>query len=102
METVSIYTSYDPDFRVRNIPGVFPEAALRTAIWYPFQLTPQCDHRHRRQSPPADSEVKYRQYFNVLHKNTSQYNVEPRHKYNLDGTGFFIGIVDRSKRVFSR
>ncbi|KAF2832659.1 hypothetical protein CC86DRAFT_390650 [Ophiobolus disseminans] len=32
----------------------------------------------------------------------SQYNVKPCHTYNMDEKGFVLGVVSRSKRVFSR
>ena len=50
----------------------------------------------------ADSGVKYRQYFDLLHEKISQYNIEPRHTYNIDEKGFLLGVIGRSKRVFSR
>ena len=50
----------------------------------------------------ADSEAKYRLYFNLLHHKISQYNIEARYIYNMDEKGFLIGITGRSKRVFSR
>jgi hypothetical protein len=31
-----------------------------------------------------------------------EYNVEPRHAYNIDEKGFLIGLLTRSKRAFSR
>jgi hypothetical protein len=50
----------------------------------------------------ADSEEKYRLYFSLLHCKIDQYHIEPRHTYNIDEKGFLIGILSRSKRVFSR
>jgi hypothetical protein len=50
----------------------------------------------------ANSGAKYSQYFDLLHQKISQYDVEPRHTYNMDEKGFLIGIIGRSKRVFSR
>jgi hypothetical protein len=54
-------------------------------------------NRHR-----ADSEAKYKLYFDLLHSKIEEYSVEPRHTYNMDEEGFLIGIIGRSKRVFSR
>lgn len=50
----------------------------------------------------ADSGAKYTLYFELLRNKISQYNVEPRHTYNIDEKGFLLGVVTRSKRVFSR
>ena len=50
----------------------------------------------------ADSGHKYKLYFDLLQQKISKYNVELRHTYNMDEKGFMIGIIGRSKRVFSR
>ena len=50
----------------------------------------------------ADSEDKYRLYFDYLHGKIDQYQIEPRHTYNMDEKSFLIGIIGRSKRIFSR
>jgi hypothetical protein len=50
----------------------------------------------------ADSEYKYKLYFDLLHKKIQEYEVEQRHTYNMDEKGFMIGVVGRSKRVFSK
>ena len=50
----------------------------------------------------ADSEYKYSLYFDLLREKLAQYKIEPRHTYNTDEKGFLIGIIGRSKRVFSR
>jgi hypothetical protein len=50
----------------------------------------------------ADSGLKYKLYFDLLIDKISQYNVEPRHIYNIDEKGFMLGVLTRSKRVFSR
>jgi hypothetical protein len=50
----------------------------------------------------ADSGLKYKLYFDLLIDKISQYNVEPRHIYNMDEKGFMLGVLTRSKRVFSR
>ncbi|KAL5400226.1 hypothetical protein PMIN03_013118 [Paraphaeosphaeria minitans] len=48
----------------------------------------------------ADSEDKYHLYFNYLHSKIDQYQIDPRHTYNMDEKGFLIGILGRSKRIF--
>jgi len=50
----------------------------------------------------ADSADKYRLYFSLLHSKIDQYHIDPRQIYNMDEKGFLIGIVGRSKRIFSR
>jgi len=55
--------------------------------------------RNRHQ---ADSEYKYKLYFDLLHSKIVEYNIEPRNTYNMDEKGFLLGVTGRSKRVFSR
>jgi hypothetical protein len=50
----------------------------------------------------ADSGKNYSLYFNLLRDKIDQYRVEPRHIYNMDEKGFMLGVVGRSKRIFSR
>ncbi|KAF7572881.1 hypothetical protein PtrM4_077860 [Pyrenophora tritici-repentis] len=50
----------------------------------------------------ADSSAKYRLYVDLLQQKIEQYNVEPRHTYNMDEKGFLIGVLSKMKRVFSR
>ncbi|KAF2843861.1 hypothetical protein T440DRAFT_369106, partial [Plenodomus tracheiphilus IPT5] len=50
----------------------------------------------------ADSALKYNLYFKLLSDKIKQYGVEPRHTYNMDEKGFLLGVLTRSKRVFSR
>jgi hypothetical protein len=50
----------------------------------------------------ADSEIKYSLYFELLHSKLSQYDIEPRNTYNIDKKGFLLGILTRSKQIFSR
>ena len=50
----------------------------------------------------ADSGSKYSLYFNLLGDKIKEYDIEPRHTYNMDEKGFLIGVIGRSKRVFSR
>jgi hypothetical protein len=50
----------------------------------------------------ADSGLKYKLYFDLLMDKISQYNVKPRYIYNMDEKGFMLGVLTRSKRVFSR
>jgi len=50
----------------------------------------------------ADSAFKYSLYFELLRRKIEQYDVEPRHMYNMDEKGFLVGILSKMKRVFSR
>jgi hypothetical protein len=50
----------------------------------------------------ADSESKYCLYFELLHQKTTEYQLEARDIYNMDEKGFLVGILGRSKRIFSR
>ena len=50
----------------------------------------------------AESEYKYRLYFQLLQQKITQYSLEPEHTYNMDEKGFAIGVLGRSKRIFSR
>jgi hypothetical protein len=54
------------------------------------------------QRKKADSAFKYALYFELLRRKIEQYNVDPRHIYNIDKKGFLIGILSKIKRVFSR
>ncbi|KAI1507231.1 Tc5 transposase DNA-binding domain containing protein [Pyrenophora tritici-repentis] len=50
----------------------------------------------------ADSGVKYKLYFDLLHKKIGEYKIRPGDIYNMDEKGFLIGVTGRSKRVFGR
>ena len=50
----------------------------------------------------ADSLSKYSLYFELLRSKLSQYDIEPCNMYNMDEKGCMLGILTRSKRVFSR
>ena len=50
----------------------------------------------------ADSREKYEAYFELLHAKITQYGLEAHNIYNMDEKGFMIGVLGRSKQVFSR
>jgi hypothetical protein len=50
----------------------------------------------------ADSEKRYRKYFELLYSKIRQHDVEAENIYNTDEKGFLVGIIGRSKRVFSK
>jgi hypothetical protein len=50
----------------------------------------------------ADSRKNYSLYFNLLFEKIAQYQVEACYIYNMDEKGFMLGVVGRSKRIFSK
>jgi hypothetical protein len=50
----------------------------------------------------ADSGYKYKLYFDLLFTKIQEYEIEPGNTYNMDEKGFMIGVLGRSKRVFSK
>jgi hypothetical protein len=50
----------------------------------------------------ADSGYKYKLYFDLLFHKIEEYEIEPRNTYNMDEKGFMIGVLGRTKRVFSK
>ncbi|KAF1953258.1 hypothetical protein CC80DRAFT_420573, partial [Byssothecium circinans] len=48
----------------------------------------------------ADLGIKYEQFFQLLLEKIKEYDIEPRHTYNMDEKGFLIGVIRRSKRIF--
>ena len=50
----------------------------------------------------ADSSDKYSLYFDLLQQKIAEYDVDTEDTYNMDEKGFMIGVVGRSKRIFSK
>jgi hypothetical protein len=50
----------------------------------------------------ADSKERYKLYYDMLHSKMREYDVDERNTYNMDEKGFFVGITNRSKRIFSK
>jgi hypothetical protein len=50
----------------------------------------------------ADSERKYSLYFDLICEKIGQCHIKARHMYNMDEKGFMLGVVGRSKRIFSK
>jgi hypothetical protein len=50
----------------------------------------------------ADSYLKYQSYFTYLESKLEEYQVPPDQTYNMDEKGFAMGIMNSSKRFFSR
>jgi hypothetical protein len=69
---------------------------------YPDELISKWTTAMDNSCHKADSGSKYSLYFNLLREKIEQYHVEPRHTYNMDEKGFMLGVVGRSKKIFSR
>ena len=50
----------------------------------------------------ADSATKYKLYFELLHNKMNEYDIQPSHIFNMDEKGFLLGILGKSKIVFSK
>jgi hypothetical protein len=50
----------------------------------------------------ANSYLKYQSYFTYLESKLKEYQVPPDQTYNIDEKGFAMGIINSSKRFFSR
>ncbi|KAF1976122.1 hypothetical protein BU23DRAFT_578892 [Bimuria novae-zelandiae CBS 107.79] len=50
----------------------------------------------------ANSKLKYRLYFVLLHRKITKYYLKARDIYNINKKGFLISLIGRSKRIFSR
>jgi hypothetical protein len=50
----------------------------------------------------ANLELKYRLFFQLLADVMEKYGIEPCHTYNMDDKGFLIGVIGRSKSIFSK
>jgi hypothetical protein len=55
--------------------------------------------RNRHQ---ADSEERYKLYFDLLHSKMREYNVDACNTYNMDEKGFLVSITTRLKLIFTR
>ncbi|KAF1971129.1 hypothetical protein BU23DRAFT_590765 [Bimuria novae-zelandiae CBS 107.79] len=44
----------------------------------------------------ANSKLKYRLYFELLHRKITEYHLEARDIYNIDKKGFLIGLIGRT------
>jgi len=50
----------------------------------------------------ADSCIKYKLYFDLLHAKIMEHEILPENSYNMDEKDFMIGVIGRSKRIFTR
>ena len=67
-----------------------------------ISITPRWSTGMDRDRHHADSENKYQLFFQLLIEVIEKYDIEPRHTYNMDEKGFLIGVIGRSKRIFSK
>ncbi|OAQ58563.1 DDE superfamily endonuclease, CENP-B-like protein [Purpureocillium lilacinum] len=49
----------------------------------------------------ADSASRYKDYFELIRTKIEKYNILPCNTYNVDEKGFLLGVINRTKRVFS-
>ncbi|KAI1676938.1 Tc5 transposase DNA-binding domain containing protein [Pyrenophora tritici-repentis] len=69
---------------------------------HPDELTTKWDTGIDRERHLADSKHKYELYFNLLHSKIEEHGIDERNTYNMDEKGFFVGVADRRKRIFSK
>ena len=50
----------------------------------------------------ADSSDKYRLYFDLLHGEIVEHDIQSENTYNMDEKGFMIGVIGRTKRVLDK
>jgi hypothetical protein len=50
----------------------------------------------------ADSYIKYKLHFDLLHGKMEEHEIQPHNSYNMDKKGFMIGVIGNSKRTFTR
>ena len=50
----------------------------------------------------ADSKRSYELYFDLMKEKIHQYEILPHNMYNMDEKGFMIGVMGKSKRIFSK
>ena len=50
----------------------------------------------------ADNESSYTAYFDLVRSKIAQYKIKPENTYNMDKKSFLIGLINKSKRIFSK
>jgi hypothetical protein len=65
-------------------------------------LIPKWTEAMDRVRHAADSGARYKAYFEELHRVMDKYGIEPQHTYNMDEKGFLLGVIGKSKRIFSK
>ncbi|XP_044715550.1 DDE superfamily endonuclease domain-containing protein [Hirsutella rhossiliensis] len=49
----------------------------------------------------ADNASRYRAYYELIGEKIEKYDIPPCNTYNVDEKGFLLGVINRTKRVFS-
>ncbi|KJZ69920.1 hypothetical protein HIM_10705 [Hirsutella minnesotensis 3608] len=49
----------------------------------------------------ADNASRYRAYYELIREKIEKYDILPCNTYNVDEKGFLLGVINRTKRVFS-
>ncbi|SMR48600.1 unnamed protein product [Zymoseptoria tritici ST99CH_1E4] len=55
--------------------------------------------KHRKK---ADSARQFKAYYDLLARKIEQYNIEPCNTYNMDEKGFLIGMLQKTRRIFTK
>jgi hypothetical protein len=55
-----------------------------------------------RQRIHADNKDSYKEYYDALKALVDKYEVLPCNQYNIDEKGFMIGVVTKTKRIFTK
>jgi hypothetical protein len=50
----------------------------------------------------ANSYIKYKLYFDLLHSKIEEHEILPENSYNIDKKGVIIGVIRQLKRTFTR
>ena len=50
----------------------------------------------------ADVLASYEVYFTLVEEKIQQYDIQPSNMYNMDEKGFLIGVMKKSKRIFTK
>ncbi|KID96268.1 DDE superfamily endonuclease, CENP-B-like protein, partial [Metarhizium majus ARSEF 297] len=49
----------------------------------------------------ADNTPRYKAYFELIRKKIEEYDIAPCNTYNMDEKGFLMGVINKTKRVFT-
>ncbi|KAM4061325.1 DDE superfamily endonuclease [Hirsutella rhossiliensis] len=49
----------------------------------------------------ADNTSRYKAYFELIRAKIEKYDIVPCNTYNMDEKGFLLGVINRTKRVFT-
>jgi len=60
-------------------------------------LTP-ADIAHKR----ADNSYQYKLFYELLKEKIKKYEIKVHNMYNMDEKGFLIGVLNKSKRIYTK